>query len=644
MKDAPDENFSFQGDENEWAARNPQPDYSSQSGQEQGIEEMETPSLHPPEHLYEELHERSTDRIFVDGIQIKRQLQDTSSLSFSDIELLLLLLDPDFRVRESALHQAKNLMPPQFARLIAALQQTIEDPQKEARVAAFQQTLHNPLHDMRAVALRVLCTLNRSEQKNLLTHYALRDSAWRIRTTAVRELGWLDKEAPREVLLAALRDRDMSVKEAAIGALQPLAVWAWKEQQDGRLLDALAAALHDQNELVRATAAEAVGDFEEYIPRGELVKLLRDDPEELVRAAAAESLGKMGKYQPIRDLLLALHNDSSEIVRASIVQALENLREEIPTTPLLQVLHQDRSSLVRVAVIKSLEALGESMPIEVLKALILALKDRDEEVSEQAKISLSALYEQIYGGASLSFLLTLLQNENEHVYQLALWALEQLAQRSLPAPRETEPLYRAGIETYSSLNDQGEENALAQRLFLALINFVKEKKGYIKAEAKGEGVLVLKCYYQKEELSLQEAVLNQHSGASRYVQHLEKALKDNDDMICDIARHALRKRERRRWTETFLVSLDITRKQSYQPTNDIPARIIVCSIAYHEVYETDLAISACIDQYIKKRRQLPFYARACAWLERCKEPIFRYARGVSGIKVWYDSVTSPAHI
>jgi HEAT repeat protein len=453
MRDAPDGKHSFQGDKHGKAGWHLPFRRSSPQGQPPGEEETNTSSL-PPEHAFEESDEKQTEKISVDSVQFQRHDQDTSDgRSSSDTDLLPLLLDPDFRVRTNALNKAQDLAPQLQASIISALQRVLGDPQINVRV----------------FALEALGSLDRSAQVEIFAR-TIHDPAWRVRTTAVRELGKLDKAAPKELLLEALKDSDVTVRDAALWGLYPLAVWTWEELKDRRLLDACIAALHDPSELIRAAAAEIVGDFESYIPEQELTHLLKHDSSKLVRAAAAEALGKMGARQPTSFLLLALHTDKSEIVRASAAEALGEMRAALPIGPLLHALSKDGSNLVRVAALKSLGQAGEDTPIEILKALILALNDEEEEISEQAYDSLSELYEYLYERAALPALFSWFQTGYDEVYQLAFWllnvkkeqdvrkhladallsandttrkiahwALEQLAKRSLE-PGETELL------------------------------------------------------------------------------------------------------------------------------------------------------------------------------------------------------------
>lgn len=246
--------------------------------------------------------------------------------------------------------------------------------------------------------------------------------------------------------------------------------------------------------------------------------------------------------------------------------------------------------------------------------------------------------------AAQELLKDVLLDTNLAIQDAAIWALEQLAKRASAPDDDSLDNPAASPQAIENRpeDELEEENRFAKDLFLSLVDFVKGKKGFIKAETRGERVLILKCYYQKDDESLQEAVLKHKQGAF-FIQHLENALFENDEMVQDLARHALRKRERRRWTETFLVSFNLAQRNGQYLIDDIPTRIIVCSIAYHQVRDDDVSICRSIDQYVKENSGRLIYERASEWLGRCKEPIFRYARGVSGIKVWYDCVTSPAH-
>jgi HEAT repeat protein len=79
---------------------------------------------------------------------------------------------------------------------------------------------------------------------------------------------------------------------------------------------ALVRALHDEQPLARAEAADALGPLGDRRVGPELAKALRADPESMVRAAAAESLGDLADPAHLPAVVDAVRTDPDPSVRA----------------------------------------------------------------------------------------------------------------------------------------------------------------------------------------------------------------------------------------------------------------------------------------------------------------------------------------
>jgi HEAT repeat protein len=103
---------------------------------------------------------------------------------------------------------------------------------------------------------------------------------------------------------------DAAVRAAAVEALSDVT------EDTATIGQVLVRALDDDDELVRAEAADALGRLH-YRPAGDaLAALLGDDQSPVVRASAAESLGDIPDPAYIEQVVAAVQHDPDEAVRA----------------------------------------------------------------------------------------------------------------------------------------------------------------------------------------------------------------------------------------------------------------------------------------------------------------------------------------
>jgi HEAT repeat protein len=144
-----------------------------------------------------------------------------------------------------------------------------------------------------------------------------------VRSVAAEALGVLGGGAPElagPALLQALNDDDVLVRSAVADAL---GVMHYEPALPGleRVLR------QDPEPLVRASAAESLGDLGNAIALGVLHEAL-DDPDDAVRAFAANSIGLLGNRDDIERLRGRAEADSSAEVRASLEAARYRLGED----------------------------------------------------------------------------------------------------------------------------------------------------------------------------------------------------------------------------------------------------------------------------------------------------------------------------
>ena len=216
---------------------------------------------------------------------------------------------------------------------------------------------------------------------------ALRDEDWAIREEAAALLGTFKDSRAVGPLVTLLRDRDRSVREAAIGALRAIgapsveALGACLRESDlavqesasailstvadRRVLLPLIEALGSGDWIVRMHAAKALGRIGAMEAVAPLVPLLQDKVK-AVREETAAALASIGEAA-IPALLDALRHDEW-LVRLHAVESLGKTKSPRAVEPLLSVLFNDRDSAVREDAVRALGEIGDPQAVEFLFA------------------------------------------------------------------------------------------------------------------------------------------------------------------------------------------------------------------------------------------------------------------------------------
>lgn len=144
--------------------------------------------------------------------------------------------------------------------------------------------------------------------------------------------------------------------------------------------------LHDRDDVLRRTAAEALGKIgdQQVVPS---LSLALGDPAAIVREAAAHSLGQVGPVDTVTtERLAGLLVDPVPSVRTAASQTLASLDsdKELWPTGISQLTHEDPD--VRRAVIHALEGIDRP---DVVEALTGAVRDPDSGVRRAAVVALA---------------------------------------------------------------------------------------------------------------------------------------------------------------------------------------------------------------------------------------------------------------
>lgn len=165
--------------------------------------------------------------------------------------------------------------------------------------------------------------------------------------------------------------------------LRRQAAWALGEIRDGRAVDALAKALHDQDGFVRTAAGEALSKIGR--PAADALIAVLDNRDVGVRIIAARALGRIGDRCAAERLATAVKDDDPAVCRGAI-WALGKVKDRRGVPALMDVLRDDDPLNREFAT----WALGDSGEPAVA-ALVAALGDERAETRDSAVRALGVI-------------------------------------------------------------------------------------------------------------------------------------------------------------------------------------------------------------------------------------------------------------
>ena len=198
----------------------------------------------------------------------------------------------------------------------------------------------------------------------LLANVLRTDTSASLRKIAAWGLSeYADTQVAADALATALRkDPDTGVRE--------MAAWALGHSDEGNagVVAALAAALHgDSNEKVRSTAAWALGDIGDSRSIDALVAALSDDDLE-IRKRVIWAIGQISPKQA-PPALVAMLKDRDPRVREVTAWALYEMGDPAAVPALEAALHGESDANLQIAYIRALGATGEKS-VDALRGLL----------------------------------------------------------------------------------------------------------------------------------------------------------------------------------------------------------------------------------------------------------------------------------
>ncbi len=234
-------------------------------------------------------------------------------------ELSACLADPDWRVRAMACHGLRAML--KFGRdggAIAVLVRALKD--------------RDPL--IRELAAEGLQTRGPDGAKveSALVETAIHDTSIMVRQLALKRIalnGHRSGDLGTRVLLVSLRDPDQNIRTAAINSFQI------RGNSQATLTAVVEVLATDRDEAIRASAALALGLFDDT---GQTVPVLTralGDKSFIVQEGAAESLGRIGDTaRSALPALVALYNDriAHHVPHESLEQAVKLIQGRYPSS------------------------------------------------------------------------------------------------------------------------------------------------------------------------------------------------------------------------------------------------------------------------------------------------------------------------
>lgn len=316
---------------------------------------------------------------------------------------------------------------------------------------------------------------------------------------ALGELGQFvkyEKEVVPQLVHAAIKDEDSSVRESAAKALEKLVKY------EKGIVTQLTAALKDKAVSVRGNAAATLGGLGKHakgaVPH--LIKVLKDK-DVSVRKHAIFAIRSLGEHaeEAVPHLIKAL-KDRDVVVRAITIIALESLgdraKEAVPH--LVQIALRDQNPSVRGRAASALGSFGKHAEKAIPHLVQIALRDRNADVRNMARNSLLFLGEHAKG--TIPQFIKALKDKNALARSSAIDMLLYFNEHSKVFPQLVEALKdpdasvrRAAVYALGSLDEQ------AKKVIPQFIKALHDEDPLVRANASVALVDIRKTLSPNEE-------------------------------------------------------------------------------------------------------------------------------------------------
>jgi HEAT repeat protein len=345
--------------------------------------------------------------------------------------LLGALKGPDKDVREKA---ALVLGELKDARAVDGLIAALADAEAEVRwraaaalgqigdaraVVPLVDALRDAQESVRSAALHALERMKGADVLSHLMGLLRPTEPGPVRAAAVEALGELPAAEAGDALLAALRDPEEEVRQAAAVALG--------RRKEARAVEPLRQALDEASNppWLRGEAARALGQIGDAAALPSLVRGL-EGADAFVRKCCAQALGALGDAQALGALgdaqavapLVAALPGAEKEVREAVASALGRLKARQALPQLLELL-QDAEEPVREAAAEAVAAVGDAEAVEPLAQVL-------RQGAAPARQLAADLLGKLGGAAAVPPLLAALGDADKEVRETAAWALGEV--------------------------------------------------------------------------------------------------------------------------------------------------------------------------------------------------------------------------
>ncbi len=366
-----------------------------------------------------------------------------------------------------------------------------QSPPEDASADSLLSQMRSGDAHARGSAAKVLSTL-RDERtvEPLIAIFQDTGCAPEVRVTAAQVLAQIGDGRAVQPLIVALMDEDPYIRRSAAGALERMQSvpnsgegYAWYLFAERRFADCarlgeaavepLIAALGDDDDAVRCSAAEALGEIGDKRAVEPLISVLQSEElscsvadtvergrngrlakkplarkAEKIRCSAVDALGQLQDARAVEPLINVLQDsDCPNAIRCSAALALAQIGDQRAVEPLFEAMDGDFLNSLGVSAALALSGMGDKRPVE---RYIAALRKREHDQGRVAVV-----LGELGDPQALSALAAMLDRDDWLAGRSAIQAIGQIggdrAVRILAARLIDEKLGKTAAETLEAM-------------------------------------------------------------------------------------------------------------------------------------------------------------------------------------------------